>query len=78
IDVVVEPREDKAALSFMMIGAFFSLSMLVSVVCYKVTLTKIFSMTVSWSRLAKSILLEFLLIAGLTTICVLIWLLFFV
>ncbi|MFA0356923.1 hypothetical protein AB4525_08390 [Vibrio breoganii] len=75
VDVVVEQAEDRAALSFMLIGFFFGLSMLVSVLFYKMTLTKVFDISVSWLKLAKSIVLEFSLIASLSFICILVWLL---
>ncbi|GAM71793.1 hypothetical protein JCM19236_6376 [Vibrio sp. JCM 19236] len=40
---------------------------------YKATLTKVFNITVSWIRLAKSIALEFLLIVTLSLVAVTLW-----
>ncbi|MEZ9900244.1 hypothetical protein AB4332_03945 [Vibrio breoganii] len=73
VDVVIEQAEERAALSFMLIGFFFGLSMLISVLFYKVTLNKVFDISVSWLKLAKSIGLEFTLIASLSFICILVW-----
>lgn len=73
VEVAVEQPEERAALSLMLVGFFFCLSMVISLLFYKATLTKVFNITVSWIRLAKSIALEFLLIVTLSLVAVTLW-----
>lgn len=67
IELVVDPQQRPVA-TLITVALFFALSMLSSVGAYKVALAKVFQISVSWTRIAKSIALELVILVVVTGI----------